>query len=303
MSDIQQCQIQLERPFDLDLTIDSWIYPEIQPVPEMKSSNQFSRCIPFRGLQIPIRVIQKQKGIKPELILEWQAPKDLAKNVIIQRVGWLLGWDIDTRPVLKAIQDDPIIAHLARPLEGLHPYSQPSVFEALVKAILQQQVSYRSANQITRKLVEEYGPRCKLANQYFYGFPTREGLSHLSEADLRACKVGYKAPYLVGLFKQLLARDLKLDELVKQKTPVILNTLNEIRGIGLWTAELTVLTGLRRLDVFPSGDLGIRAIISQLYLNGKPVKRKDVEQVSQRWGKVRAQVLYFLLGAQVLGLV
>ncbi|MHA2314229.1 MAG: DNA-3-methyladenine glycosylase family protein [Candidatus Hermodarchaeia archaeon] len=303
MSDIHGFQVELNHPYDLDVTVDSWIYSDIQPAPEMKRPGEFSRCIKIEDAQVPIRVHQLRKGSRPSLMVQWPAKYGAQHETITSKVEWLLGWDVDTQPVLAAIKQDSVIAHLAKPLRGLRPYSQPSLFEALVKAVLQQQVSFRSANQVTRRLVLAYGPQCQLGDGKLYGFPTRDTLARLSEADLRASKVGYKAPYLVGLFEQLTNGSLQLDRLAQSGTEAAIRELDAIRGIGVWTAELAVLTGLRRLDIFPSDDLGIRQIISQLYMNGRPAKRRDVERIAKRWGAVGALVQYFLMCAQVLGLV
>jgi len=109
--------------------------------------------------------------------------------------------------------------------------------------------------------------------------------------------------YLVGLFEQLTNGSLQLGRLAQSGTEAAIRELNVIRGVGVWTAELAVLTGLRRLDIFPSDDLGIRQIISQLYMDGRPAKRRDVERIAKRWGAVGALVQYFLMCAQVLGFV
>ncbi|MFX0079742.1 MAG: DNA-3-methyladenine glycosylase family protein [Candidatus Hermodarchaeota archaeon] len=303
MSDIHGFQVELDNPYDLDVTVDSWIYPDIQPVPEMKRPGEFARCIQIQGTQIPIRVQQLRKGARPSLMVQWPAKYGAQHEAITSLVEWLLGWDVDTRPVLAAIKQDSVIAHLAQPLRGLRPYSQPTLFEALVKAVLQQQVSFRSANQVTRRLVLAHGPQCQLGDRKLYGFPTLKTLAKLSETDLRASKVGYKAPYLVEICEQLTTGSLQLDKLVQSGTETAIQDLNAIRGVGVWTAELAILTGLRRLDVFPSDDLGIRQIISQLYLRGRPAKRRDIERVAKRWGSVGALVQYFLMCAQVLGLV
>ncbi|MDO8122968.1 MAG: hypothetical protein Q6364_01115, partial [Candidatus Hermodarchaeota archaeon] len=256
MSDIHGFQVELNSPYDLDVTVDSWIYPDIQPAPEMKRPGEFARCIQIENVQVPIRVYQLRKGSHPSLLIQWPVKYGTQHEAITSLVEWLLGWDVDTQPVLAAIKQDPVIAHLAKPLRGLRPYSQPSLFEALVKAVLQQQVSFRAANQVTRRLVLTYGPQCQLGDGKLYGFPTLDTLVSLSEADLRASKVGYKAPYLIGLFEQLTSGSLQLDMLAQSGTEVAIRELDAIRGIGVWTAELAVLTGLRRLDVFPSDDLG-----------------------------------------------
>ena len=303
MSEIHGFQVELERPFDLDVTVDSWVFSDVQPTPEQKRPGEFARCIPINNELIPVRVVQLRHGTRPSLQVQWPARFGGDHGAITSTVEWLLGWDVDTQPVLRAIKKDPIITHLAKPLQGLRPFSHPTFFEAIVKAILQQQVSFRSASQVTRRLVLEYGSTCLLGEEQLYGFPTLQTLSTLSTSDLQACKLGFKVPYLMGLFETLSSGSLKLGELALLETATALKRLDDLRGIGRWTAELAVLTGLRRLDVFPADDLGIRQIISQLYLNGKPAKRRDVEAVADRWGGVRSQVLYFLMCAQVLGLV
>lgn len=303
MSKIQHHQVKFNSPFDLDVTVDSWIYPDIQPTPEVKKPGDFARCFPIAGQQIPVRVLQLEKGKYPILEVHWPTKWNRMKATILSFVEWLLGWDIDTKHVLTVIRQDKVISHLAEPLEGLRPFSQPSLFEALVKAILQQQVSYRSANQVTRQFVLSYGPRCYLGDLELYGFPTPTGVAHLTEADLRACKTGFKAPYLYGLFQRLHRCQVDLDNLVQKETNLLVQELDALPGVGVWTAELTVLTGLRRLGIFPADDLGVRQLISKLYLSGKPAKRKDVEWVAQRWGNQAPLVLYFLMGAQVLGLL
>jgi DNA-3-methyladenine glycosylase II len=303
MSEIHGFQVELERPFNLDVTVDCWVFSDVQPTPEQKTPGEFARCIPLKNQLIPVRVVQVNHGKRPSLQVQWPAQFGINHASITAAVEWMLGWDIDTRAVLAAIKKDPIIAHLYKPLQGLRPFSHPSFFEALVKAILQQQVSFRSANQVTRRLVLEYGTRCHLGEDQLYGFPTLETLGALSEAQLRECKLGFKAPYLVNLFEALKSENLNLDDLARLETSVAINRLDTLRGIGRWTAELAVLTGMRRLEVFPADDLGIRQIISQLYLKGKPAKRSDIEMVANRWGAVRSLVLYFLMCAQVLGLV
>ena len=295
--------IRLSQPFDLDATVDSWVYPDIQPVPEVKVPGQWARCIPIRSHLVPVRVQQLGHGSTPELQVEWRGNKGIQTDEVISEVKWLLGWDLDMRPVLRVIRADPVIKHLADALVGLRPYSQTSLFEALVKAILQQQVSFRSANQVIRQLVLAYGSSQQLGSLEVFGFPTLEVLAPLSEASLRACKLGYKAHYLLNLFQELCHGRFRLKDLRALESSEAIVRLDALHGVGPWTAELTILTGLRRLEVFPAGDLGVRAMISRLYLDGQPAKRLDVERVAIRWGDVNTLVLYFLMGAQVLGLV
>ena len=54
--------------------------------------------------------------------------------------------------------------------------------------------------------------------------------------------------------------------------------LDAVRGIGVWTAELTMLRGMQRLDMLPADDLGIRRVISNYYCGGKPIKVDEARQ-------------------------
>ncbi len=298
-----QCrQVVLSSPFDLDATVDSWIFPDIQPTPEWKIPGHFARCIPITG-EVPVHVIQVRKGKRPKLIVEWPASWTGDSDKLVKQVGWLLGWDIDTKPVITAIRADPVITHLAEPLIGLRPFTQPTLFEALVKAILQQQVSYRFANQMARNLVLAYGVKFQLDGLTIWGFPNAERFAELSERQLRDCNVGYKAAYLYNIAMKINSNELDLEAMIQKKPEVVIQELVALHGVGLWTAELAVLSGLRQLDIFPYDDLVIRNLVSRLYLGGKSANRKQVEEVAERWGFEAPRVLYFLMSAQVLDLV
>jgi DNA-3-methyladenine glycosylase II len=303
MGQVLRRRVTLDSPFDLDVTVDSWVFPDIQPTPEWKAPGQFGRCLPVEGRQVPVRVVQLRKGARPQLAIEWPATWSGDEDALVQRVAWLLGWDVETKPVLRVLRADPTLARIAEPLSGLRPFTQPTFLEALVKAVLQQQVTYRFACQMSRELVLRHGTHVELGSVLLHGFPPAERLAGLSDADLRDCKVGYKAPYVREIAQRITGGTLDLDAVAQKEAHQALRELDELPGVGRWTAELAVLSGLRRLEVFPKDDLGIRNIISTLYLHGKPAKRKEVEAVAERWGTDAPLVLYYLMCAQVLHLL
>lgn len=303
MGQVSRRRVTLDSPFDLDVTVDSWVFLDVQPTPEWKVPGRFGRCLPVDRQQVPVRVAQLRKGVRPQLEIEWPAPWSGDEDALVQRVGWLLGWDVETKPVLKALRADPVLAHLAEPLAGLRPFTQPTFAEALVKAVLQQQVTYRFACQMSRELVLRHGDHIELGAGLLHGFPSAERLATLSDAELRACKVGYKARYVREIAHRIATKTLNLDDLAQKDEAAVLRALDELPGVGRWTAELAVLSGLRRLEVFPKDDLGIRNIVSALYLHGKPAQRNQVESVAERWGTDAPLVLYYLMCAQVLHLV
>ena len=79
----------------------------------------------------------------------------------------------------------------------------------------------------------------------------------------------------------------------------IISELDEIRGIGVWTAELTMLRGMQKLDALPADDLGIRRVISRYYCQGKPIKTAEAREIAKTWGRWKGLAAYYLIIAEV----
>jgi DNA-3-methyladenine glycosylase II len=76
----------------------------------------------------------------------------------------------------------------------------------------------------------------------------------------------------------------------------------EIRGVGRWTAELTILRGLHRADAFPADDVGVRRFISQFYRNGVKTSSTEARAFAERWGAWKGYAAYYLEIADLLGI-
>jgi DNA-3-methyladenine glycosylase II len=146
---------------------------------------------------------------------------------------------------------DPVIARL---LEQTGPprlsRPQESHFATLVRAIVYQQLAGRAAAAIHGRLIAALG-----------GDVQPEGLIALSDETLRA--VGLSRAKVVSL-RDLAAKVLdgtvvlSPPRLARETDEEIITRLSAVRGIGTWTAEMFLLFQLRRLDVWPVGDLGVR---------------------------------------------
>jgi DNA-3-methyladenine glycosylase II len=91
------------------------------------------------------------------------------------------------------------------------------------------------------------------------GAVTPEKMESLSGEKLRKCGLSKaKIAYIRGLDKALKENSLKLQELTTLSDSDLLNKLTAIKGIGLWTAEMTAVFALGRKDVFSFGDAALR---------------------------------------------
>ena len=84
-----------------------------------------------------------------------------------------LGLGIKFEEALSEMSNDPIIAHLVPGVAGVRPYMSPTPFEALIKTIIQQQVSYRAANIFTKRMILGLTRPMSFESQTWYDFLTR----------------------------------------------------------------------------------------------------------------------------------
>jgi len=146
---------------------------------------------------------------------------------------------------------DPVLRRLiaeAGPIR-LRP---PTEFHlaSLVRAIVYQQLAGAAAAAIHGRLLAALG-----------GEVTAAGLRSLSPETMRSVGLsGAKAASLQDLASKVLDGTVVLDpaELWTEDSDEVVARLSTVRGIGKWTSEMFLIFQLRRLDVWPTGDLGVR---------------------------------------------
>jgi DNA-3-methyladenine glycosylase II len=146
---------------------------------------------------------------------------------------------------------DPVLRRLVA--EAGPPQVNPSKethFEALVRAILYQQLAGAAARAIHGRLIAALG-----------GEVTPERLLAQSSETLRSVGLsGNKTASMQDLATKILDGTVVLDPagLRGQSDDEVVARLSGVRGIGTWTAQMFLMFQLRRLDVWPTGDLGVR---------------------------------------------
>jgi DNA-3-methyladenine glycosylase II len=82
----------------------------------------------------------------------------------------------------------------------------------------------------------------------------------------------------------------------------IIDELCKIRGIGVWTSEMTMIRGLRRMDAIPADDIGLQAHISHFYRKGQKITSTELRGIAESWGEWRGLAGYYLIVANQIGL-
>lgn len=126
----------------------------------------------------------------------------------------------------------------------------------LVGSIVGQQLSAKAGAVIWGRVLELFGGK----------MPTPEQLLKTSDDKIRACGVSRpKIAYMKDLAQHILDGRLDLKHISTMPNEQLIEQLTAVKGIGEWSAHMFMLFGLGRLDILPTGDLGVRKAIQKLY--------------------------------------
>jgi DNA-3-methyladenine glycosylase II len=219
-------------------------------------------------------------------------------------VNTLFSLDLDLKPFYETVKDDQVMAAITRKLWGLKTPTTPTVFEALVDAIVEQQISMKVATSIENKIVKNFGDVLDLEGDVYYVYPTPQRLASVSAEKLRQCGLSFrKVEYIKGASALIADGKLDLEKLRSyENSEQIIRELDEIRGIGVWTAEFTMLRGMQRLEALPADDLGLRRDISRYYRDGKVIKSAEARRIAEGWRTWKGLAAYYLVVASMLNI-
>lgn len=168
---------------------------------------------------------------------------------------------------------DPVLAAIIGRVGDYRIEFRRPEFATLVRSIVYQQLSGRVASVI-------YG-RLEAA---LHGAITPEGVLKLRPERMR--KLGLsaqKTAYIRDLARHTRKGIVVFEELEALKDEEVIARLTQVKGIGVWTAHMFLMFALRRPNVLPTGDLGIRNAIRKAYGLEEAPLPKDVEAIAVRW--------------------
>jgi DNA-3-methyladenine glycosylase II len=187
---------------------------------------------------------------------------------------------------------DPVLANLvalAGPIK-YRPRNPDGHFGALVRSIVFQQLAGVAANAIhgrVRALVD--------------GALTPEALTAVPDDALRAAGLsGAKLAALRDLSAKVLDGTVVLEVSSKHPDDEVVARLTQVRGIGRWTAEMYLMFELRRLDVWPVDDLGVRQGYALAWELDPPPAAKELQPLGDRFRPYRSVVARYCWEAVAL---
>ena len=170
-------------------------------------------------------------------------------------------------------RNDSVLAEIIRRVGDYRIEFREPGFETLVKSIVYQQLSGRVASIIFERLVKAAG-----------GGLTPASVLKLRPERMR--KLGLskqKTVYIRDLARHTRDGRVVFQELETLTDAEVIERLTEVKGIGVWTVHMFLMFALRRTDVLPVGDLGIRNAIKAAYGLKESPTPAEVEAMGARW--------------------
>lgn len=159
-------------------------------------------------------------------------------------------------------------------------------YGALLRAIVNQQLSVSAGRAIYGRLTDRYDGRPPTPAQVLAEDP--EELR--AAAGLSRAKVGF----LRSLAEHVLDGSLKLEKLDELSDDEVIAELTAVKGLGVWTAHMFLMSHLQRPDVLPVGDLGIRRAFERAYGLGELPDAATMKPIAEPWRPHRTLACRYL---------
>ncbi len=213
----------------------------------------------------------------------------------MQRARFMFGVDDALTTCYAALSSDPLMGRLINAFHGLRMVRAPDLYEALLIAIVGQQVSVASAQALRRRLMDGLGSAVEIAGTRWPMLPPAEALAEATPERLRDLGMSrQKAVYLREMGRRTADGDLRAESFHGLSDEEATARLVDCPGIGRWTAEVALMRGLGRMDAFPAGDIGLQNAVQRLlHLDARPAE-KALRALGERWAGWRSYATLYL---------
>jgi len=279
--------LRTQPPFRLDLTVKA-----LQRLPQNRvdvlDGPRYLRA--FETPRGPVVWALTQEGDEVELALYGDVE---APSPYVDLAARMLGTELDLGPFYARARRVRGFSSLVRRFRGLRPPRFPCLWETILSAIPFQQLSLASAFATLGRILDVTSEPVRFGDRLLHPFPSADRLAGTSERALAGC--GLSASKASALRRAAIAiASSSFDEarLEALPTELLREELLALHGVGPWTADLMLLRGFRRLEVFPSGDAGASRTLRQVLPDADP------DELLRGLGPYRGMLYFHLLLAR-----
>ncbi|WP_415784212.1 DNA-3-methyladenine glycosylase family protein [Deinococcus saxicola] len=232
-----------------------------------------------------IRIQQGDNGkLRAQLLAN---PDGASSSAVRAGLGRILSLDTDASGFAKMTARDEVVAGLVQRHPGVRPLLYPSPYEAAARAIIGQRLFVRQASAVTARIAELHGVRLDVGSHVLHAFPAPERLASLPPIPRLAER---KVEQLQHLGRAALDGHLSAVHLRSLLREEAVAALQQLPGIGPFSADLILIRGVGDPDAFPRTELKLQRAMASAYHLGDAPSLETVEQIAAGWRPYRSWV-------------
>ena len=165
---------------------------------------------------------------------------------------------------------DPVLRKIIKKYKKGFLKTRDKPFFSLCRTIIGQQISTRAADSIWAK----FEKKCKKNI-------TPKIVLKLSSKNLKTAGLSrQKVSYLKNIAKNFNNKSFDVKKLKKMNDNDAINYITQLKGLGVWSAQMFLMFNLNRSDIYPTGDIGLLRALSLNYKTSYPPSKKFLDKVS-----------------------
>lgn len=217
------------------------------------------------------------------------------KKTITTVLNRLLGLQLDLAPFYRFARNHPPLHALARQFRGMKPPRFTGAFEGIINAIVCQQLTLTVGIRLLNQIAATYGATMQVDGTTVHAFPQPRELASTSPTRLRKMGLSWhKSRAMIELAQFVVAGRLDPETIANLPDQEALERLQNVRGVGRWTAQYVLLRGLGRTHLFPGDDVGARNNLRAWLNLAEPLDYAGVQRTLEPW-KGYGGLIYFHL--------
>ena len=181
-------------------------------------------------------------------------------------------------------KSDPVLRAI---IERVGPcrmeFGEP-VFHSLAEAIVYQQLNGKAAVTIFKRFAALAGEPL-----------TAEGIAKLTAEQMRSVGLSkQKSSYLRDMAERAIRGELSFTHLPEMTDEEVTKHLTQVKGVGVWTAHMFLIFTLKKENILPTGDFGIRMAMKKHYHKRKLPNPVQMEKIARPWEPYRSIACWYL---------
>jgi DNA-3-methyladenine glycosylase II len=289
-------QIEVEPPFRLDLTAWALRRRSVNQIDRWDNAT-YRRAVFVDDTPVELAITQTGEMERPRLHVSVAGSVSRASNKILrQLVKRILGLEIDLAPFYGIAARHAQLNSLAIRFRGMRPPRFPTIFEALLNGVACQQLSLEAGLSALNKLVAAHGQAPQSELEVGKAFPRPAELARTSLESLRS--LGFsnrKSTAIIEIASAIERREFQPDQLNELGDDALQARLDQLRGVGRWTAEYVLLRGYGRLNIFPGDDVGARNSLERWFGQRQSLDYERTKKLLRQWQPYSGLIYLHLL--------